>query len=338
MAKLLPEPGSTVTAAANPPPRIWTQHVASSDIDYLAAEQGGWRLRYEQLSRGAFLGELRLVQLPGMRVLLERSNRALRQRGDIGAMSYGFALALDMPGELRFAGRKVNADTLMMGRGDDIDMCTPAGFAFIAITVERAILAPLWQELYGKPLPGWLDHPVAAVAAPAPAAALRQLHLATLACIDAHPDRLMDSAAVLRLRDALLLEWLEAIPARVDAGGLQTLNARRRLVDRACAQMHTCADEPMTMAELCKAVGASPRKLGYCFAEVLGTSPARYLRLSRLNAARSALRCAAAEGDSGAGVQDIAAGLGFWHFGQFAHDYRNLFAELPSQTLKGGKY
>lgn len=33
-------------------------------------------------------------------------------------------------------------------------------------------------------------------------------------------------------------------------------------------------------------------------------------------------------------VTDIANDWGFWHMGQFAADYRELFGELPSQTLK----
>jgi len=38
----------------------------------------------------------------------------------------------------------------------------------------------------------------------------------------------------------------------------------------------------MELLALCRAVGASPRKLAYCFQDVLGMSPARYLRLMRL--------------------------------------------------------
>ena len=33
-------------------------------------------------------------------------------------------------------------------------------------------------------------------------------------------------------------------------------------------------------------------------------------------------------------INDIAHNLGFWHMGQFAADYRKLFGELPSMTLK----
>jgi AraC family ethanolamine operon transcriptional activator len=33
-------------------------------------------------------------------------------------------------------------------------------------------------------------------------------------------------------------------------------------------------------------------------------------------------------------VADIAIRWGFWHMGQFARDYRAMFGELPSETLK----
>jgi AraC family ethanolamine operon transcriptional activator len=42
---------------------------------------------------------------------------------------------------------------------------------------------------------------------------------------------------------------------------------------------------------------------------------------------RSALRDAAS-------VTEAATCFGFWHFGNFAHDYRALFGELPSETFR----
>lgn len=34
------------------------------------------------------------------------------------------------------------------------------------------------------------------------------------------------------------------------------------------------------------------------------------------------------------GVQEVAARWGFWHLSRFASDYRTLFGESPSQTLR----
>ena len=49
--------------------------------------------------------------------------------------------------------------------------------------------------------------------------------------------------------------------------------ARKRTVDRARELMHGSGDRSLSLLEVCKAVGASPRKLGYCFQEVLGHEP-----------------------------------------------------------------
>jgi AraC-like DNA-binding protein len=124
-------------------------------------------------------------------------------------------------------------------------------------------------------------------------------------------------------------KWLEALPAQVDTSELPTLERRKKLVDRACELMMGHADEPLSILEVCSRVGTSRRKLNYCFQDVLGTTPIKYLRSLRLNSVRRALRQAA----PGVTIQDIASHWGFWHLSQFAQDYRQLFGELPSDTL-----
>jgi AraC-like DNA-binding protein len=36
----------------------------------------------------------------------------------------------------------------------------------------------------------------------------------------------------------------------------------------------------------------------------------------------------------GNGVTDAATAWGFWHFGHFSQEYKKLFGELPSDTLR----
>lgn len=321
-------------AAAPAGPAVWSRQFVETDVDAMAKAQEGFALHYEQLTPGRFQGRMQMVQLPGMRLVMEHSSRGLRQRGAIGEDCYGFALPLDLDGEIFFAGQRAQRDSIMMGRGDDIDLCTPVDCSHVGVVIDGALLRPLWEHMYGKPLVAWLERQLAMRCDPAPAAALRELHLTALERVSAQPRLLADATAVLQLRDALLMEWIEAVPPLVDASGLEPLDARRRLVERARELMLSRPDEPMSVLELCQQVGASRRKLSYCFQDVLGISPAKYLRALRLNAARRALRN---NQDPRAGVQDIAARLGFWHFGQFALDYKRQFGELPSETLKRGR-
>jgi AraC family transcriptional regulator, ethanolamine operon transcriptional activator len=50
----------------------------------------------------------------------------------------------------------------------------------------------------------------------------------------------------------------------------------------------------------------------------------------RLTAARRALQDPSAT----TSVTDVALQRGFFHLGRFAHDYRELFGESPSETLR----
>jgi AraC family ethanolamine operon transcriptional activator len=58
-------------------------------------------------------------------------------------------------------------------------------------------------------------------------------------------------------------------------------------------------------------------------------SPVTYLRALRLNGVRRELKRGGDEA-----VADRAARWGFWHQSRFAADYKHLFGELPSETLR----
>jgi AraC-like DNA-binding protein len=88
---------------------------------------------------------------------------------------------------------------------------------------------------------------------------------------------------------------------------------------------------PVYLAEVCAAVGVSERTLRACCQEQLGMGPIHYLWLRRMYLARRALLSASSDGST---VTGIAADYGFWELGRFAVEYRALFGESPSLTLK----
>jgi AraC family ethanolamine operon transcriptional activator len=311
------------------PAGTWRLDARTGDAHSQARVQPEWQQEYRQLSPGLFQGHVQHVQLPGMRLVREDSNQALHQRGDLGRGAYGFAmpLALSEPGI--FNGQRFELDSVLLGRGDELDLRTPTQLSLMAVVVEADLLQPLWQRMYQKPLAAWLEHQLVVPARPAAAQALRRLHMELMArLLDPHA-AWQDETALRQVRDTLLIEWLEVIPERVDASSLPSVAARRQLVHRACELMLAQPDEPLSMLDLCGRVGASRRKLNYCFQDVLGTSPMQYLRAVRLNGVRRELR----SGAKGA-VQDAAARWGFFHMGQFSTDYKKQFGELPSATLR----
>jgi AraC family ethanolamine operon transcriptional activator len=311
------------------PAAAWLRQVESSDVDEHAAAQPNWALHYEQLSRGGFAGKLAHLQLPGLRLVSESANCAVRQRGSLGEGHYGFAMLVEQPGDAFFSGQRLGRDTMMIGRGEDLDLSSPALSSMVGIVADGALLGALWERLYHKQLASWLDTQVTVRPRAILADELRATHLAILERVALAPSVLQDPVAVLQMRDAILIEWIEAIPARVETTGLKSVQARKRVVDRACEAMLSQPDQPMSALALCAQVGVSPRKLEYCFRDVLGISPAKYLRTVRLNGVRRDLKRS-----TGAGVHDLAARWGFWHLGEFSADYKRQFGELPSQTLR----
>nr|WP_316640302.1 helix-turn-helix domain-containing protein [uncultured Roseateles sp.] len=308
----------------------WRYAAQSFDVDQHAAAQPEWQLKYDQLSRGPFRGSIELVQLPGLRLVHEQANCGTRQRGQIGTGHYGFAMHTELNGATFFNGQALDLDSLMIGRSEDLDICSPARFGLVGMVVDAELLGELWLQMYQKPLTRWLELQVVVQARPAMADEVRDMHLKAMAAIAANPALLDDEAAMLQLRDEILITWIEAIPERVSVDYLGSVASRKKLVENACELVLSQQDGAMTMLELCRRVGASQRKLEYCFQGVLGMSPAKYLRAARLNGVRRELKRAST---GGPGVQDIAARWGFWRQGEFAADYRRQFGELPSATL-----
>ncbi len=348
-------------------PATWTRRVETHDLDDHARAMSGWAqtpwsFDYAQMSPGSFNGQLHQVQLPGLRLLHETTSVALHQQGQLASGSFDFALpASPVPGsavgsaaglaaglnnraEAIFAGQRVGPNSMMTGRGTDIDLRTAPGFGLIAIVAEEWLLSPLWQRMYQKPLPAWLEAPLVHDVQAGHGQRLRRLHGQALseapvlmqAAGDPTAHTSADTSADARtlalrqLRDDLLIEWIEALPPSVDTRALPPLAQRRRLVDKARELTLSRPDSPLSVLALCCEVGASRRKLNYCFQDVLGMSPVQYLRALRLNTVRRELLTHS----PGLAVQDVAARWGFWHLSQFSRDYRRLFAELPSATLR----
>lgn len=89
------------------------------------------------------------------------------------------------------------------------------------------------------------------------------------------------------------------------------------------------AGRPIRQGELCEALGLGERSLRRLFSAVHGTSPTRFLMRRRLELARSRLQ----EGQDDR-VTDVGMSCGFYDLGRFASQYRRLFNELPSETLR----
>ena len=91
------------------------------------------------------------------------------------------------------------------------------------------------------------------------------------------------------------------------------------------------SSQPLRIGQLCRELGVSERTLRDAFYRLTDTNPLAYLQTQRLNKVYRGLR------DSDPGevlIKQLAYTSGFFHLGHFCRDYKQLFGESPSETIK----
>lgn len=99
---------------------------------------------------------------------------------------------------------------------------------------------------------------------------------------------------------------------------------------RAQKFIETHLEANIRSGDIAASVGICPRMLEKAFACHCDCSPMQYLKRTRLHRIHEELRCA----PPGTKVVDVMMRYGFMQGGQFAKAYRQMFGELPSETLK----
>lgn len=138
----------------------------------------------------------------------------------------------------------------------------------------------------------------------------------------------------------LFREWvLEELISALAASWQAPVNRRKMrsksrfdILQAAIEVIENQIEEPLSTKALASKVGASPRVLQYAFQETLEITPMKYILNRKLHAARSDLKRSGA--DVRSQVTRIAMLYGMCHLGRFSTNYKQLFGESPSSTLK----
>ncbi|MEG9437301.1 helix-turn-helix domain-containing protein [Edaphobacter sp. HDX4] len=292
----------------------------------------GWSQIYDQLSGGSFSGELRGACLRTVHVFRESTNLSLRQSCEVRSRGWWFGIPATEEGSFRVDLRRVERGSVAVRRGHQpFELITPQNFHIYGIVVEHERLRRYLNATYPEHrslLARGLDTIPMSVQM---GGMLRHLIRKVLQEIASRP-AVLDSA---NAREAIESNLVEAVAElcvtperalcvtrREVQSSLIVRNVRQYVLDH--------SNRVIAVPELCKAFDVSRRTLQYAFEQVLGISPNAYLRILRLNGARRDL----AGREAQISVQQAAADWGFWHLSQFAKDYRALFDELPSATLR----
>lgn len=306
---------------------------AFNDSDAFNAAVQVWNLDFRQLDAGAFHAELSQLGTPDVVATSSRFNRKLKQGGTApsGYMTFG------IPGEEHTRFRRMGCDlngsnVVIFKSGDALDCVSEAGFGAHTMSVSLRRLQQLVHTHELNSLSDLLSKQEHFLQSNLQVRSrLRQAIASYSACGKQRPD-VLSNRVFLKEYESNLLECLLAGVVQAKPFKARPMaHSRAHALKRALAVIHDRHDKSLTATELPALAGVSARTLLYAFQQEFGLSPKEYMKLYRLHQLRRALK-------QGRPVLDTVAGVanehGFWHMGQLAQDYRKLFDELPSETLK----
>jgi AraC family ethanolamine operon transcriptional activator len=300
------------------------------DLDRQAAELSGYDQSYRQMSKGRFSGRFSSLALPGHGgVHIERVNQVIEQtaavpRGQIAALFLLSGQALCRLGSVDFA----MGDIALFAEGSEIQFRNALDTVVCVVSLSVDRLAGRWPGIEQRLHPGSSlmvrpgpssNEGIAVTAAQAIEAARHRDNRIAAHAIDRLGPCLEEEVQVLLSRE---------LPIQKDLG---TAPPHRRVFAQAMRIVDANLDRDLPVSRLASDVGVSRRALEYAFHEAVGLGPAHYIQRRRLNAVREAL-----SGQGPVTIGDVTARFRIWHLSRFASQYRDLFGELPSETLRRG--
>jgi len=303
----------------------------SAGVEQLAQSISGWNQVYDQTSPGLFFGALTEVMLGPIQFFIESSSHALVQSCQIWSGATWFGIPVHYQSGVRVDGVQIAPDMLAIHSGQgEFQLTTPNDFAFLGIVIQTDWLRD-FASVQHTDLPlTLLTQRVAQVSTEA----MNRFRHQLCQLLEAQPTYFQGFTpqAQQGLLNASVSSLVELLTGG-KTGPRENVSAQhaRRVVQRTRDYLQTYTDRCVTVHELCEQLGSSPRALQDCFHKHLGLSPKAYLKARKLNEAHRELQNV---DSTCASVRAVAERFGFWHLSQFAVDYRHLFGELPSVTLR----
>lgn len=239
-----------------------------------------------------------------------------------------FCLPLDQHGEHCFRGHSVERNTLIVFPPDrELYALSKAEISLLTFSITQEALDKACQTLE---LPtSVLDKAGEVIDFAAPT---RQQLLATLNTLAKLAPAATNPRQHRALEEDLVSELVLQLAGILHSGKPARRSKRYRVARSALEQIHSQPREAHTVSALAMEAGASRRTLEIGFREMLDMSPKQYTNTLRLRGCRSELLRQRQSPHTS--VTEIARNWGFIHFGQFAADFRKMFGELPSDTLR----
>ncbi len=289
-----------------------------------------WNLEFRQLDQGQFQGDLFQAGVGAVHFGYTELNRHLDQYGGCPKGMRTLVVPATADQNFRSRGQEITGNKIaIFPKSGELDGVSISGFKVFTISIPEELLMTVSRVVNEASLKNLMNG-VEVVEVTDNAMFLLRDYLGHLHQeLSSDPSLLHMPGFSIELGSEFPQRLLTALASSQDVSTSTSSRRRDQALKKSLVYIEEFNNKPLKVIDLCKATGVSVRTLRYAFVEHFGISPKAYLLRHRLNKIRNVLRSA---NPSSTKISDIASEWGFWHMGQFAADYRNLFGELPSTT------
>ncbi|HMN45613.1 MAG TPA: helix-turn-helix transcriptional regulator [Povalibacter sp.] len=304
------------------------QRRAYADFDEFADSLSGVAGRFVPTARSSSDWWIENARAGRIRLQQVQVGGATTFAGDGASDHLSLGLPLTDPAAIRIDGQPLAANAFVLAVNNQ-----PFTFSSRQLTRWISITVPL-ERLNGS-APELLSPVAGGTRSQARQQELDEVRaLALRICGDQQPVSIVEPAAVAAAEEELLhtVTGALAVGARaIDRHIGRPQVSRTRVIARCLELIDATEGQPLFIDDLCTATQVSERTLRNIFQEYFSVGPMRLLKVRQLREIRSALLKGDPVLDT---VTKIAARFGVWDFSLFARNYRALYGEAPSQTLR----
>ena len=302
------------------------------DFEAFTASLHGYDIEIQQLDRGRFTARSHHVVSAAVVLNHFIATRRLEVQGNPPANVRTFGIPTEQCQHFLWRNQPSDGNTIQIYRDvTELEMVTQPFFEAIDLSIPEDILNHQCQTLGLPELDLIIGNAEMLTCHPKDMRALRHSLFRVSQTLSHDPALIntigMQNEIEYELPRLLLKALCSAKANKQCSRPLKQQLALRKAVD----YIKTNTNCPITLNELCQVTQVSARTLQYAFLKHFGLSPKAYLRVQRLNNSHKELF---ASNPFDERVAEVAYRHGFWHMAQFASDYKRLFGELPSMTLR----
>ena len=310
------------------------QVVSAFDLDQVFANMPKWEIQHEILARPRGPSTCATLLLGEIGLASNRLSGRIRATGSTPAGQLARSLDIACPPGRQFGGRPLDRNDVLLGySGAELDYLHPPGFNDLSMILPGRLVQESLQQRLGEPVDlGCFQTARVGDAGVHTRPDLWRLFGSLATMLHGESELPHLPAALDQLRAEILDAVGSLVGAYLEAGSDRPVwHHRRPVALRAVEFMRANLGEPITLGQICAAARASERTVEYAFRDLFGVGAKRYLKLLRLNRVRRRLLEQPPETIV---IQEIAQDAGFWHMGHFGTDYRCLFGDSPTGTLR----